>query len=102
MTRRAIIADVASKTTKTADVVVVVVSRVPPPHLVAPVPLGRRDNAIASPVRWLLLTSAVMMAVAMCGTMIVAVFVAAIIAANASGNHRAGDPSKALVKASDA
>ena len=63
MTRRAIIADVASKTTKTADVVVVVVSRVPPPHLVAPVPLGRHDNAIASPVRWLLLTSAVMMAV---------------------------------------
>jgi hypothetical protein len=45
----AIIADVASKTTKTVDGVVVVVSRVLPPHLVAPVPLGRRDDAIASP-----------------------------------------------------
>jgi hypothetical protein len=35
-------------------------------------------------------------------TMIVAVITAANIAANANGNHRAGDPSKALVKASDA
>ena len=35
-----------------------------------------------------------------CGTMIIAVIPAAIIAADASGNHCAGDPSKALVKAS--
>ena len=49
----AIIADVASKTTKMADVIVIVVSCVPPPHLVAPVPLGRRDDAIASPEQWL-------------------------------------------------
>jgi hypothetical protein len=35
------------------------------------------------------------------GTMIVAI-TAAIIAANANGNHRTGDPSKALVEASDA
>ena len=56
----AVIADVASKTTKTADVVVVVVSRVPPPHLIGPVPLGRRDDAIASPARWLPSVSAAM------------------------------------------
>ena len=60
----AIIADIASKTTKTADVVIVV-SRVPPPHLVAPVPLGRRDDAIASPEQWLPSASAAMMAAAM-------------------------------------
>ena len=60
----AIIANVASKTTKMADVVVVV-SRVPPPHLVAPVPLGWRDDAIASPARWLPSASAAMMAAAM-------------------------------------
>jgi hypothetical protein len=61
----AIIANVASKTTKTADVVVVIVSCVPPPHLVAPVPLGWRDDAIASPARWLPSASAAMMAAAM-------------------------------------
>ena len=61
----AIIADVASMTTKTADIVVVVVSRVLPPHLVAPVPLGRRDDAIASPARWLPSASAAMTAATM-------------------------------------
>ncbi len=36
------------------------------------------------------------------GTMIAAFLAAAIIAANANGNHRTGDPSKALVEALDA
>ena len=60
----AIITDVASNLTKMADVVVVV-SRDPPPHLIAPFPLGRRDNAIALPARWLLSASAAMTAAAM-------------------------------------
>jgi hypothetical protein len=99
----AIIADVASMTTKTADIVVVVVSRVPPPHLVAPVPLGRCDDAIASPVQWSVSIG--------CddggrddggSTMIVAVHHDADDVRWIHTIECVGDPSKALVEASDA
>ncbi len=96
----AIIADVASKMIQMADVIIIVVSRVPPPHLVAPVPLGRRNDAIASPARWL-----------PCddgsrddggGTMIVAVHYDANDVRRIHTIECVGNPSKALVEAPDA